>query len=745
MDQLNYFALYLNNDNFILKCLSLIRFICNPKSKSIPHITLRVAKESLLNEQIDSYFNALSVKYIKLLGPGQFNVIEKQAPYIVYMQCESLDMEIAQYKPDFPFSRLHITLYEGDDVEFAKHLYKKLEAKRWGINIKFDTPQQLIKNTVGKSLPDQSYALILPDLLNNILSCTEEKLPSILHDSESKLEYIELILSKMEAFCDRENIIREEKKTTINIDSSIGNFLSPANTQISMNPEQFDYDIPQPVREAIFITPPEIAYDMAFCAMQYYDGGHDIDFGDPTVGTGNLFLAFCKVIEESDRDLNLKSALGVDIDRSMATEAANRCRELGLIVKYGDSISPKIDLQKKRNFLLANPPYNRHEDIPADYRTEIKRLAHEQTGINISGEASLYVYHMLIMDKWLEIDGIAAWLIPNAFLQSRYGMALRQYLINNVQLLLIHTYDEDKTLFQNANVIPCLVLFKKCNPDEREIKFTYGNSARDPRSAISISRKVLLNEIQNWRSVNVKNHSTFTKTEYIKFSHIFDIKRGMATGANSFFVLKRITAKQLGIPDIALKPILPKARYLTKSIIEAEEDGYPNITEQYVVIDCDISENEIKNDYPSFYAYLCKAKEPSKKGTDSIVNRTLVKSRKPWYKQETRSPAPYLITYMGRNKLYCILNKSRALALNTYILLYPREWVKDLLEDNPLLYEELLDSINATAEDILIQASRVYSGSLHKIEPGDLKELPILHLPKIISQTWREFKLNEVF
>ena len=64
---------------------------------------------------------------------------------------------------------------------------------------------------------------------------------------------------------------------------------------------------------------------------------------------------------------------------------------------------------------------------------------------------------MLIMDKWLEIDGIAAWLIPNAFLQSRYGMALRQYLINNVQLLLIHTYDEDKTLFQNANVIPCLV------------------------------------------------------------------------------------------------------------------------------------------------------------------------------------------------------------------------------------------------------------------------------------------------
>ena len=55
---------------------------------------------------------------------------------------------------------------------------------------------------------------------------------------------------------------------------------------------------------------------------------------------------------------------------------------------------------------------------------------------------------MLIMDKWLEKGGVAAWLIPNAFLQTGYGMAVRQYLVNNVQLVRLHIYDEDKILFR---------------------------------------------------------------------------------------------------------------------------------------------------------------------------------------------------------------------------------------------------------------------------------------------------------
>ena len=153
---------------------------------------------------------------------------------------------------------------------------------------------------------------------------------------------------------------------------------------------------------------------------------------------------------------------------------------MGLKVDYGDAIAI-IDTLEKRNLILANPPYNRHEEILKDYRDNLKKLAYQQTHIKISGEAGLYVYHMLIMDKWLEKGGVAAWLIPNAFLQTGYGMAVRQYLVNNVQLVRLHIYDEDKIYFDNVDVIPSLVIMKKqASSDDVEIRITYGNQLNFP-------------------------------------------------------------------------------------------------------------------------------------------------------------------------------------------------------------------------------------------------------------------------
>ena len=40
---------------------------------------------------------------------------------------------------------------------------------------------------------------------------------------------------------------------------------------------------------------------------------------------------------------------------------------------------------------------------------------------------------------------------------------------------------------------------------------------------------------------------------------LFSIKRGMATGANSFFILARSEAIRMGIPADSLHPILPSS------------------------------------------------------------------------------------------------------------------------------------------------------------------------------------------
>ena len=70
----------------------------------------------------------------------------------------------------------------------------------------------------------------------------------------------------------------------------------------------------------------------------------------------------------------------------------------------------------------------------------------------------------------------------------------------------------------------------------------------------------------------------------------FAIKRGMATGANAFFILERQEAIRKGIPAEFLRPILPSSRHLPDAVIEAEPDGYPRLDKPLAIIDCDLPE-----------------------------------------------------------------------------------------------------------------------------------------------------------
>lgn len=98
---------------------------------------------------------------------------------------------------------------------------------------------------------------------------------------------------------------------------------------------------------------------------------------------------------------------------------------------------------------------------------------------------------------------------------------------------------------------------------------------------------------------------------------------------------------------------------------------------------------------------------------------------------------------MGRDKsglpaLYFVLNKSDALALNTYILLYPKQWLKELLEQDEGLYLELLNCLNDSAQ-YLSNEARIYAGNLLKIEPSELRGVRINKLPEQIIKAWKSF------
>jgi hypothetical protein len=206
------------------------------------------------------------------------------------------------------------------------------------------------------------------------------------------------------------------------------------------------------------------------------------------------------------------------------------------------------------------------------------------------------------------------------------------------------------------------------------------------------------------------------------------VRRGIATGANDFFVMNRIDAKELGIPDSVLRPVLPKARTLKTDVVEKAKDGYPQVQPQLCVLDSDLPEMELKARYPLLMKYLKSAESLG------IRERNLIRNRHPWYKQEQRDPAIFLCTYMGRaqagsSALRFIWNKSNAIATNTYLMLYPRSGLEALFRKRPTTVAKVFALLKDAACDTMDEQSRMHAGGLHKIEPRELLEVRLPSIP----------------
>ena len=133
-----------------------------------------------------------------------------------------------------------------------------------------------------------------------------------------------------------------------------------------------------------------------------------------------------------------------------------------------------------------------------------------------------------------------------------------------------------------------LKALQKKSEEKEKILISYGASMNHPINYRYVERDMLLESMDNWRAISNRNESWDMLQKRVTFNDLFEIKRGVATGANSYFVMTREKATRLQIPDIALKPLIPKARYLKSLVIEKTEDGYPDVDPQWVIIDCDL-------------------------------------------------------------------------------------------------------------------------------------------------------------
>ncbi len=472
-----------------------------------------------------------------------------------------------------------------------------------------------------------------------------------------------------------------------------------------------------------FATPPELADEIAEFVLSLLPSDQSIRFLEPSVGSGSFFNALL------NRKGNRKviQATGLEIDNRFSELATELWTSKGLLVRNEDFLAA-APATPKANLLVANPPYVRHHHIDPHRKKQLQEAVSRQLGIKISGLAGLYCYFVLLADRWLADDAFSAWLIPSEFMDVNYGKALRDYLTKHVTLHQIHRYCPSEDKFDDALVSSAVVIFQKRKPSSNFVTtLSFGGPIGDPRVVTRISNEKLQLESRWSRLAGSSSQSRVKQrpsrgSEHLTVGDLFIVKRGIATGSNCFFIFARCKAKELELPDQFLKPILPSPRYLKSEIIERYDDGYPQIEKQLVLLDCPLPPEIIKHDYPKLWSYLLQGIE------DNIPMGFLTSRRDPWYSQEQRKTAPFLCSYMGRSEsrpFRFFWNKSDAIAANVFLLLYPKPALVSKLTLSNSLAAQIFDSLSQVKPADFFDEGRVYGGGLYKLEPNELKEIPL--------------------
>jgi len=430
-----------------------------------------------------------------------------------------------------------------------------------------------------------------------------------------------------------------------------------------------------------FSTPSKLAVDMLRYAGDCLRENEKVRFIDPALGTGAFYSALLEAIPESCID----AAVGYEIDRHYGDPAVELWQGAGLEIRLADFAEAEPPAARERfNLLICNPPYVRHHHIASERKLRLQSLVKNASGCDLNGLSGLYCHFLGLSHAWMAEGGLAGWLIPSEFMDVNYGKPVKRYLLEEVSLLHVHRFDPNDSQFRDALVSSAIVWIRNEKPrDGHEIRFTFGGTLHEPKLERLVPSATLLRE-SKWTRYPAKEDSPAADVPVL--GDFFQIKRGLATGNNKFFILSADEIKERGLPQEAFKPILPSPRHLKEDAIEGDRNGNPLLDQQLYLLDPPWTEEEIRENRPSLWEYLEAGRQAG------IAKRYVCSHRAPWYRQESRPPAPYVCTYLGRGDsksgrpFRFILNNSQATAANVYLMLYPHGPVARALRDRPAAF-----------------------------------------------------------
>lgn len=435
---------------------------------------------------------------------------------------------------------------------------------------------------------------------------------------------------------------------------------------------------------------------------------------DPAVGTG----VFLSAAAEKTPELDL---YGYDVDPLMLQTTRARLEHKtdspNLSLREQDFLSQNFP--DEHDYLICNPPFKKFKEYE---NSNVADWLEARYGVQLNQQANLYCAFLIHAYSFLKENGRAAFITPNEFLYANYGAEVKEFLVNEYRLEALILLDSEE-IFDEILTTPVISLFSKGETDG-PTKFVKlddwpGTSrlleilSQEPTNTVPQSElDTNINWLNYFADSKVRDSGLLTD-----FESVADIKRGIATGHNEFFLNTESEIEQENLSPDTFSRVIAKSGHcrnlsLTESDLDQlDEEGKPT----YLLYHVDEVDDELQQ-------YLDYGR------SIDVHERYLAKNRTPWYSVERRDPAPVLATTFSRDDMRFILNSAGARNLTAFHSIYPhcdsREEIKALLA-----------FLNSGVFDSMMDVEKRVHGGLGKFEPNDLKRLNVLDVTQVDEAT----------
>jgi adenine-specific DNA-methyltransferase len=450
-----------------------------------------------------------------------------------------------------------------------------------------------------------------------------------------------------------------------------------------------------------FFTPEPIAELMA-------DAVREIEPAtvlDPGIGGGVLLRA----VGEGPR------LFGLDIDAA-AVELSAESMPGEHEIAVGDFLDAERWPLSEVSFdaVIANPPYVRHHNLSAEHKL-LARHYSGRFGLKVSSLSGSYVYFFLEALLRLNGGGRLVFVTPTEFLDVRYGQAVKEALLDHCEIDEILVLEMDELAFEGVLTTSAITVATKRETPSRRFQLVEGKL----NGSIEKGRKVELAAENTpaalpWTPLlpsRAERIAPLLRGRTAKLSDYCRVRRGIATGDNSFFAMTRAEVEQWNIEERFLVPVVLGSKDLP-------HEG---------PLDADFHAARIAEGARGLL-FFCHEPIEALRGTNALRyiehglefglhERFNCRTRNPWYGVEPVPPADFFTTYMSRNRARIVRNLIGARCMTSLLNVWAQPGV-----DPEALRPSLEDPANAR---LLREFGRTYGGGLGKIEPGDLVALPI--------------------